>query len=263
MNETDILEQQAIDAAISLHWEDAIALNMSILKIDPKNGPAHLRLGFVYLQTKDLEKAKKYYSKALRIQPKNSVATQNLERIGILEKTKSTGAGNSKSQVFDPELFIEMTGKTKIVGLSKLGQKNVLAELTIGQKVELKVKKRRVEIRTGNGQYVGTLPDDVSNRLMFFMKAKSEYSAYIKDASITRVMVFLKEEKKGRQVNHYISFPQNIQKSMGEMTLEEEKGEEDTDEVVGEDWEKLVSEATEEKEELIDIHTEDEDDEEE
>ncbi len=268
MNDIELLEQQAIDAAINLQWKEALSLNTQIIKIDKKNEAAHLRMGFVYLQLKDILNAKKYYSKALKIQPKSSVALQNIERIKVLEKAKINK--NSDQEVsFDPELFMEMAGKTKMVALSNLGQKNILARLTIGQKVELQIKKRRVEVRTTSKEYIGALPDDLSKRLIFFLKAKSSYVTYIKESTLTRVIVFIKEEKKGKQVMSQISFPQNIQKKLDESVLtssdeKEDEGalEEQDDHMEG--WEKMAAEnpVSEEKDLLIDIQRDDLEDEE-
>lgn len=264
MDDVELLEQQAIDAAISLRWDQAIALNNQIIKLDPENDSVYLRLGFIYLQLKDMGKAKKYYLKALRIQPKNAVALQNLERIRVLEKAKA-GKGENDHVAFDPDLFIEATGKTKTVALANLGQKSVLASLRIGQPVTMGIKKHRVEIRTTNNDYIGTLPDDLSKRLIHFLKAKSAYVTYIKEATLTKVIVFIKEEKKGKGVTHQISFLANVQRKINDESPAA-PGQEDKEEVETEDteehmeaWEKMANESAsnEDKDILIDIHPED------
>jgi tetratricopeptide (TPR) repeat protein len=267
MNDIELLEQQAIDAAINIQWKQAIELNNKIVKLDSKNEGAYLRLGFVYLQMRDIEKAKKYYSKALRLQPRNSVALQNLERVKVLENEKVQKKSEDQT-VFDPGLFMDAAGKTKTVALANLGQKNVLAGLTIGQPIQLKVKKHRVEARTQSDDYIGTLPDDLSKRLIYFFKAKSTYLSYIKESTLTRVIIFIKEEKKGKSVYYQISFPQNIQKKMEDVTgllgeEKEEDGEENQEEHV-DAWEKMVSDRgnNEDKELLVDIQRDDLDDEE-
>ena len=263
MEEIEILETRAIDAAIKANWSVAIELNIRILAIDKKNVQAMLRIAFSYLQIGKYEDSKKYYHKALRLQPKSAVAHQYLEKIEILEQ------GKSKPQVttnFDPHLFIESFGKTKTVALTNLGQKQILARLTIGQQVVLKIKKRRVEIRTDADDYVGTLADDISKRLILFIKAKSTYTAFIKEVHFTKVVVFIREDKKGKSVSHHISFPVNLQKNIeqiGEVPhVDDQTNEEDEDNSLN-DWEKMVAEQTEEKEELLDIHPEDLDEEDE
>jgi len=268
MNDIELLEQQAIDAAMNLQWKQAIALNNQIIKLDPENDSVYLRLGFIYLQLKDVAKSKRFYSKALRIQPKNAVALQNLERIRVLEKAKSS-KDKSEQIAFDPDLFIESTGKTKTVALANLGQKNILASLAIGQPVMLKIKKRRVEVRTTSNDYIGTLPDDLSKRLIDFLKAKSIYVTYVKESSLTKVVVFIKEEKKGRSVAHQVSFLQNIQRKIEEGPATGEDKEETADaedqEEHLETWEKMANENPqgEDKDLLIEIHPDDLDEDEE
>ena len=270
MEEVDSLETQAIDAAIQANWTRAIELNSRLLELDRKNTQALLRIAFSYLQIGDYVQSKKYYHKALRLQPKSSVAHQYLEKIEILEQ------GKTKPQTktaFDPHLFIESFGKTKMTSLTNLGQKQILASLSIGQQMQLKIKKRRVEVRTQSDEYVGTLADDISKRLILFIKAKSTYTAYIKDVSFTKVVIFIREDKKGRSVSHHISFPINLQKNIeqiGDFTIGPASSEHPEDQGAGEeeedssvtDWEKMVAEQTEEKEELLDIHPEDLDEEE-
>lgn len=272
MEEINTLETQAIDAAIQGSWEHAIELNAKIISLDKDNTQAILRSAFSYLQMGDYVQAKKFYHRALRLQPKNSVAHQYLEKIEILEQGK---AKPQTKTTFDPHLFIESFGKTKMTSLTNLGQKQVLASLSIGQQMQLKIKKRRVEVRTETDEYVGTLADDISKRLILFIKAKSTYTAYIKEVSFTKVVIFIREDKKGRSVNHHISFPINLQKNIeqigdtaqnstgGEHTAEETVSAEDDEDGSINDWEKMVAEQTEEKEELLDIHPEDLDDEEE
>jgi len=271
MDEINALETKAIDAAIQAQWARAIELNTKILELDRKNTQAILRIAFSYLQTGAYTDSKKYYHKALKLAPKSSVAHQYLEKIEILEQ------GNMKPQAkaaFDPHLFIESFGKTKMTTLTNLGQKQILASLSIGQKMQLKIKKRRVEIRTESDEYVGTLADDISKRLILFIKAKSTYTAYIKDVSFTKVVIFIREDKKGRAVSHHISFPINLQKNIEQIgdstqntsehsTDETAVAEEDEEDTSVNDWEKMVAEQTEEKEDLLGIHPEDLSDEEE
>lgn len=271
MESIEHLETQSIDAAIKSDWENAIRLNNAIIKVDKHNEQAILRIAFAYLQTGKYELAKKFYHKALRQQPKLAVARQNLERIEVLEKGKSKP--QTTKQAFDPDLFIETIGKTKSAVLCNLGQKQILANLYIGQEIVLKIKKRRVEIRTKeDDSYIGALPDDLSKRLILFIKAKSTYTAYVKEATLDRVVIFIREEKKGKTVHHHLSFPTNIQKNMDQLvngennpmtkaTDDEDDSSDETDDIS--DWEKLVAEATEEKEELLDIHTDDVDEDEE
>jgi len=230
MESIEILEQNAVDAAINFYWDDAINSNLKILKLDKKNLSAILRLAFAYLQLGKLSQAKKHYQKALKLQPTNMVVKNNLEKIKVLQ-TKGTKKNKRSSIIFNPDLFLEIAGKTKSITLVNIGQKNILAQLSLGQEVLLKPKKRRVEIRTKDDEYVGRLPDDLSKRLMFFIKAKSIYFVYIKEASLNHVVVFIKEESKGKKIARHLSFPVNSQAGVKSMESEEmTTGEEDSEE---------------------------------
>lgn len=229
MQEIELWEKQAVEAALRYEWKKAIARNNEILKLDPKNLAAYLRLGFIYLQLYELKKAKSAYLKALKIQPRNQLAKDNLERIKILEAKVPKKAKRLKVSL-DPNLFLETAGKTKTVALVNLGQKNILAQLMIGQKVFIKAKKRRMELRTKNNEYIGSFPDDLSKRLSLFIKAGSMYSVFIKEANLNRVVVFIREEKKGKSIMKFSSFPHNIQANLTDIPIQEELKETDEEE---------------------------------
>ncbi len=245
MNEVDILNQQAIDAAIAHRWEEAVELNKKVLELEPNKLEPHLRLGFAYLQLEDMKLSKRFYQKALRIQAKNPVALENLERISILENQKTKHPIKTKATL-SPSLFLEVPGKTKSVTLVNLGQKKHLAELDVGESVLLKVKKRKIEVRTTDSDYIGYLPDDLSKRLIFFIESKSEYGAYVKEATPSRVVIFIREDKKGPRVAHHSSFPATINFDLTRRDVDEDhEGEESpTDE---DEWSKMISSEAEEE----------------
>lgn len=273
----DKLYKQAVDAAISHDWDTAIALHKEILNIEPQYIDSHLALAFAYMQKGDLKLAKSSYRTALDIEPLNVIATNNLEKIQILLK-KGTSYNQSNENVkVTSDTFMHTEGKTRVVTLSKIGQADVLAMLKIGEHVFLKLKKRRVEVRNKDGEYVGCLPDDVSKRLAFFIEAKSEYETIIKAATKNNVDVFIKETVKGPKVSSYISFPENIQDDlksiMNKDTDEDENpsGDDEDDEIEDDedehsefvDLEELARETDEDGDYLLSLESESEDEEDE
>lgn len=246
MNQLEILTQQAIESAVNGQWEKAIELNNKIIEENPQDVESYLRLGFAYLQIGNLEQAKKAYKTALKIQPGNPIALNNLEKIKILAKKKLSPKKLISSSFLDPNLFINIPGKTKVVSLVNLGQIDVLAKLKIGEEVFLKIKKRRIEVRTKNNEYIGAFPDDISRRLIIFIKGDSKYQCFIKEVSKNQVEVFIKEIKKGKKLQKYLSFPEDLQKDLKPMSEDLEKKEveeEDEEEIF--DLEKLAEEIEE------------------
>lgn len=206
------IQDEAIEAALANNWTEAVELNKQILKLQTDNLDAHLALGFAYLQQANFKESRKFYRKSLKLDPTNLIAQNNLEKIRIIEKKGVKGKkGSFHGVVVDPNTFITVAGKTKLTSLTNIGQAQVLAKLKAGEGVLFQIKKRRVEIRNTHGEYIGALPDDLSKRLMFFLQAGSIYSIFINSASKNNVDVFIREDKKGRQVSHFISFPKNIQ----------------------------------------------------
>lgn len=266
MDTISALEQQAIDAAIENNWEKAIELNTSIIKQDDHNLGGWLRLGFAHLQLKQVDKAAQAYKKALKIQPKHPLATENLERAKILQEQQNekpdSKAEPSNRKKLDPNLFLDVPGKTKTVQLVNLGQKAQLANLSIGQEVELKTKKRKIEVRSYDGDYIGALPDDVSKRILSFIEEDSVYTTYIKEASLSRVLVFIKEVSKGAAVANYVSFPQSFQPLYHPFHPSEKEGDDADDDKSGawdDDEDEQDNEDAQEKEDLLHIHTGDDD----
>lgn len=265
MYEIDVLEQQAVDAAIAIDWGTAIILNKKILKLDPANIGAQLRLGFIYLQTNDLEHAKKQYKSVLRLQPANSIAQENIEKIKVLEEAGDHVA-IEKDLNFNPNLFLDVPGKTKTVALVNVGQKNILAQLTVGEEVYLKPKKHKIEVRTKTNEFLGYLPDDLSKRLELFLLGQSEYKAFIKEVSLSRVSIFIREEKRGKKVLRFTSFPKDTLGSLskinqGGITSDDDHAEGEDDDFVGSDIERLAENLSHEEKEYLPYSSEEEDEE--
>ena len=250
MKDFSNIEEQAINCAMNGQWTEAVRLNESIIKIDKKNIEAYLRLGFANLQINKIKKAKEYYLQALKIQPNNGFVKKNLDRIKILESKKLI---SSNTTPLDPLLFVDIPGKTKTVSLVNCGPKSVLAKLTVGQKVFLMVKKRRVEIRTEEKEYAGCLPDDLSKRLAIFIKNGGVFSVYIKETSLKMINVLIKEEKKGAKMMKFVAFPSDLSVNLSRM--ESSSGEEISDDEAEEisliDLEKLAENLNNEEKEYL------------
>lgn len=273
MENRETLEQKAIDSAVEGNWEAAIQANSQIIDIDPENIGAHLRLGYAYLQVNNLDQSKKEFKKVLELQPKNNIAEEHLEKITVLSKK------NKKRRVsatkYDPDLFIDIPGKTRTVHLVNLGQKEDLAGMNIGEEVYLKEKRRKLEVRTTDDEYLGCLPDDISKRLSYFINEGSAYTAHIKEIDLSSVVIFIREQLKGKKVRQYPSFPSNphvMLSDINQLENEEEEAEKSDDEEEDEEEEidgdlELDDEEWEEYEEEKDLSSivqlEDEEEEEE
>jgi len=264
MEEIKTLEKQAIEAAFSNQWEEAIKLNKKILELDKNNLDAILRLGFAYFQKQEFNQAKKIYQKGLKLQPNHPVIINYLQKIDVMFKKRKEKKEKLNPILANPELFLEVPGKTKSVALVNLGQKNILAKLSIGQPVSLFLKRRKIIIKTEKGEFVGNLPDDIGKRMIILIKGGNKYSAFIKEVSLNRVVVFLREENKSKKLKHFISFPSSLTKNFSEIIKEEKMDEEamesaEEDDFTLDDLEKIAESLGEEKEDYLPFNPSDED----
>jgi tetratricopeptide (TPR) repeat protein len=203
MNTTLItaLEAQAITAAKTQNWDQAISANQQILEQDPQNVNALMRLGVAQVQLGDVKTAKKTFEQVLELDKSNQLAKKHLLKLKNNQTIPLTSLPSD-------EQFIEEPGKTKTVELHRLASKDQLEQLAIGQVCELRPKNRFISVEV-NKKYIGSMPEDLSSRLTKLMKAGNLYACYIRGISPTYCSVFLKETQRSKENEFINSFPVN------------------------------------------------------
>lgn len=198
----DDLEKQAVQAAIKGSWTKAVTLNQQLIKEDPKNIAALNRLARAYWELGKIDNAQKTYKKVLKIDPYNSIATKNFQRL-----TKRRKKGKQKKITYTSNLFLEEPGKTKTVKLVRLASAEVLSELNSGQAVKLTPKKRAISVTTEDNTYLGSLPDDLSLRLIKMIKGGNRYQSLIKAVERQHLEIFIREIFRSKRFHNLPSFP--------------------------------------------------------
>ncbi len=200
---------QAIQTALTGDWQKALQLNKSILEEDPKNVEALNRMALAYTVLGKSKSARNTYQKVLEIDPLNSIALKNLKKI----KTDSGREPNNGAPIQVNNIFLEETGKTKVIELINLAQAEILLTLRTGQSVDLSVKRLKIFI-SGGEKYIGVLPDDIGKRLIKFIKGGNKYEAFVKSASHQSVTVFIRELKRANKFKDQPSFLQLVEKKL-------------------------------------------------
>lgn len=200
MEEAALLERQAIKAALKGAWEQAIEVNQKILKLNPKNMAALNRLGQAFWKAGNLDAAKKSYQKVLKVDRYNTIATKNLKRLGD-QKKAAPQKGNPKQVA-----FLEEPGRTKIVKLVRLAGPAALSELNSGDELLLEPKRHIISVTTPDKTYLGSLPDDLSHRLLRFLKGGNQYQVLVKSVERQTLEVFIREEKRAKKFANVPSF---------------------------------------------------------
>jgi len=194
-----ITSNQAIQATLSGDWENAIRLNKMLLDEKPDDVEALNRIGLAFTVTNDKKNAKKSYEKVLEIDPLNSIALKNLRKL------ESNNQSDSPTIIQVNNIFIEETGRTKVVDLINLAQAEILMSLKTGQNVDMSVKRLKIFIHQEKN-YIGVLPDDIGNRLIKFIKGGNTYEAFVKSATHQNVSIFIRELKKSAKYKDQPSF---------------------------------------------------------
>lgn len=193
-----MLRHQAVRAAKDGQWSQAVSLNTSILKENPKDTHALNRLGVAHLQLKQKEEAVQAFSEVLAIDKNNQIAKRHLDRI------RSNNEGTAF--LFSSQSFIEEPGKTKVVELHRLAGKQVLSQFSVGQPCALNLKKRYISVEVGK-TYLGALPEDLSFRLSKLIESGNEYSCSIRSCSANSCLVYLRETLRSPANKDTHSFP--------------------------------------------------------
>jgi tetratricopeptide (TPR) repeat protein len=195
------ISQNAVNAALSGNWEDAIKINKKILKDDPENIDALNRLAHAYSEIGKVTLAKQTAKKVLELDEFNPIALKSLDRWKNARKKDANPSSPTSAEV-----FLEEPGKTKIVPLLHIGGPRVLASVDVGDEVNMNCKGHRISICTKDGKYIGRLADDLSTHLKRLMSYGNVYKAFIKNADKENVTVFLRETKRDKSLTNINSF---------------------------------------------------------
>jgi tetratricopeptide (TPR) repeat protein len=172
-------------------WEEAIAANQSIIEVCPKDIDAYNRLGKALTELGQYAQARGAYSRAIEIDPKNSIARRNLRRLSLLKEAQLPPAGGRRKVA--PHLFIEETGKAGVASLEQLASREVLAKIAAGDMVYLKPKGQSLIVENTLGEYLGQVEPRVGVRLTKLIEGGNRYSATITSSADNGVRIIIKE----------------------------------------------------------------------
>ncbi|HXS14883.1 MAG TPA: tetratricopeptide repeat protein [Candidatus Saccharimonadales bacterium] len=197
----NLLKSQAIQIALTGNWEKAVELNHEVLLTEPADTETLNRLAFAYTALGKSKEAKETYEKVLLIDPLNPIAQRGIKRIN------TSGVQNRliPSHLVS-NMFLEESGKTKIVTLVNTAPAKVVRNLQIGQTVVLCTKRMKIFVQDENKEYIGVLPDDIGKRLIKFIEGGNMYETYIKAANDHGVTVFVRETKRAARFKNQPTF---------------------------------------------------------
>lgn len=204
-----IIKSQAIQTALTGDWERAVSLNLELLKENPGDIDTLNRLAFAFSVLGKIKNARDTYQKVLSIDNQNPIAKKGLKRLIGSEKNN---LNKLKGPFLGPAdtMFIEESGKTKIVELVNIAPSKTITSLITGESLTLRVKRFKIFVLDQRNQYVGGLPDDIGRRLIKFIKGGNNYEAYTKSVEEHKVIIFIKETKRSSRFKNQPSFLSGI-----------------------------------------------------
>ncbi len=197
------LSSQAVTAALTQNWKEAIRLNQEILKQQEENFEALSRLAYAYMRSGELSKAKKMYEQVLKFDKYNQIAQKNLKKLTNLKKDAVLA---DSDKVVSPLMFLEEPGKTKVVDCTHVAPNQVLSTLTSGEEVMMKQKNHCIEIRSTANVYLAALPDDISFKLSRLIEAGNTYQIIVKNIDKNALKVLIRELSRGSKFANQPSF---------------------------------------------------------
>ncbi len=200
------LTQQAIQSALESRWDDALQLNRELLKIVQPNPETLNRLGKALSELGRYSEAKKTYSESLQLNPDNTIARKNVERLSLLSDDVTVADGTPGEKI-DPRLFIEEIGKTGVTSLVNLAAPTILAKVNAGDQVHLKVEGHALLVQNARGETIGQVEPVLANRLIKFMSGGNQYSAAVTDHTDREVRIIIRETFQHASQLGKVSFP--------------------------------------------------------
>ena len=255
MNQTEdkarikrVRTEQAIQFAMQSRWDDAITANRAIIAVFPTEPEAYNRLGKALSETGKIKEAREAYHQALELEPTNSIARKNLERLA----TARAKAEPDRAQQVDTSLFIEEMGKTGVTVLKPANIK-MLATLSAGDEVALKTIGSRLTVETMAGDYISDIEPKLVLRLTRLIAGGNKYAAAVAGLSGDSVRVIIKETFQHPGQVGRLSFPAGkagevVRPYTKESLVRADLDEEDEFAEENEEWEETEHEAEHEAE---------------
>lgn len=196
------MAEQAVKLAVSNRWEEAAATNRELLRLIGDDIDALNRLGKALSELGRMEEARESYRRALELEPANTIARRNLDRLSSMEDESDQPASQ-----LDTSIFVEETGKAGVGALQAVDSKEA-RKLDAGDLVELEVAGKAVNVHSKAGAYIGMLEPRIGLRLSRLIASGNKYSAAVLTVAGDEIRVVLRETFQHPSQASTVSFPQ-------------------------------------------------------
>ena len=198
------MAKHAVALAMKSRWDEAVAVNRSILIDHPDDLEACNRLGKALSELGRNREAKDAFHQARVISPTNSIARKNLDRLTRLaDETPRSGPRNNAT----PQVFIEESGKAAVTSLVNLAPSDVLVKLAPGHALQLEIGGSGIKAVEPSGECVGQVESKWVTRLVRLVKGGNRYEAAVTSVGEHEVTIIVREVYKHPSQASIPSFP--------------------------------------------------------
>jgi tetratricopeptide (TPR) repeat protein len=196
------LSDQAVKLAVSNRWDEAATANREFIRVFGEDADVLNRLGKALSEIGQIAEARSAYSRSLELDPSNTIARRNLDRLAGME----AAGGPARSQL-DTRMFLQESGKAAIASL-QAADPAVVARLDPGDLVGIDVQGNAVNVVTPDGEYIGMVEPRIGLRISKLAAAGNKYSAALMTTT-GDVKVMLRETYQHPSQADVVSFPQS------------------------------------------------------
>ena len=126
------LREQAVKLAVDSRWADAARANREYLRLFGDESKALNRLGKALTELGQITDARAAYGRAIELEPTNTIARRNLDRLAGMKDTASAAAPSQ----LDTRMFVEETARAAVAKLQAT-DREIASQLDAGDLVDL------------------------------------------------------------------------------------------------------------------------------
>lgn len=196
--------EEAIQLALESNWQEAVAVNRTILDKYGPDEDAYNRLGKALAELTRLEEALESYGETLKLNPLNVIAQKNQRKLSAMIEQPARVEGVTGS--VDVDLFAEEPGKSALTVLSRPSG-GVLVQVAPGDPVELAAVTGVLHATTTRGVALGDVEAKISRRLIPLMETGNRYTAAVARVEDERIEIMIREIFQSPENSRKSSFP--------------------------------------------------------
>ena len=197
--------KKAIALAMNGQWEEAVTLNLSIIREFPKDIESLNRLGKALSELGRNREAMQAFQSVLEVSPYNYIAKKNLSRLERLAGKDAPRAARRATK--SSHTFIEESGKAGVTSLLNLAAPEVLLKLTPGDLVQTEVSGNGLTVVDQSGEYIGKVEPRMATRLSRLIRGGNRYEATVTSTQQQEVVIIIREVHADPSQAGIVSFP--------------------------------------------------------